>query len=210
MLRLPKSPFLYPIVDTQFSLDPVVDVRDLIRAGVSIVQYRAKQQTKLQVYKAVKELELLCDENNVLLIVNDLVDVALVTKAAGVHLGQEDFPATEAVRLMPDRIIGQSTHNQEQFELANTSSIQYIAVGPVYETNTKRSLSPTLGLRRIIPFLEQKSRPVVAIGGIRLENVRELVEAGVDGIAIISELYRHGPVYDSARRLLDELTAGTK
>lgn len=202
---LPASPFLYPILDTQFSSDPVRDAQDLIRAGVSILQLRAKMETRRKIYELTTELSYLCAERNVCLIVNDCVDVVLVTDGTGVHLGQEDFPVDEARKLLPDRIIGLSTHNDRQFRLANQKPINYIAIGPVYESKTKRSINPYLGLSQIIPLLTQKSKPVVAIGGIQRAHIRELLSAGIDGIAMISELYRYGSIYDSTRRILDEM-----
>jgi thiamine-phosphate pyrophosphorylase len=200
---LPESPFLYPIIDTSFSQHPLRDAEALIKAGVSILQFRAKAETRRTVFDITNELAQLCSEKNVLLILNDFVDVSLITDVAGVHLGQDDFPVEDARSLLPQHLIGLSTHNADQFQLANHLPVDYIAIGPVYETSTKRSINPHLGLAEIIPLLESKAKRLVAIGGIRLENIQDLVSTGIDGIALISELYRHGPVYDTARRLID-------
>ena len=205
LVGLPPSPFLYPILDTEFSPDPIRDAKKLIRAGVKILQVRAKNQLKRTLYRHAVEMASLCIEKEVCFIVNDEVDIVMVTDASGVHLGQEDFPLEPARGLLGMRIIGVSTHNPEQFFVAQNSPIDYIAIGPVYSTTTKRTSNPVLGIKNITPLLEQKSKPVVAIGGIRTHNLRELVSAGFDGIALISELYRNGDLYDNACRLIEEI-----
>jgi thiamine-phosphate pyrophosphorylase len=203
--HLPPAPFLYPIIDTGFSQNPVKDAGEFARAGARILQLRAKTENKRRTYDLIVEMSLFCLEKQVTLIVNDHVDIALLTSVGGVHLGQEDFPPHEARDLLGEKIIGFSTHTPNQFDVANQLPIDCIAIGPVYETLTKRTVNPHLGISQIIPLLERKSKPVVAIGGIRLESVPELVSSGVDGIAVISELYVHGPVYDTTSRFIDAL-----
>jgi thiamine-phosphate pyrophosphorylase len=203
--QLPRSPFLYPIVDAQFSADPAADIEQLARAGVKILQFRAKEQSEREIFTLISRMVDICSASNVLLIVNDRVGIALLTNASGVHLGQEDFPVDHARSILGDSIIGLSTHNPKQFFVAQNSPIDYIALGPIYETTTKKTSDPVLRISTITPLLQRKSRPVVAIGGIRMQNFEELVSAGFDGIALISELYKYGNVYDTACRLLDEL-----
>src|SRR5688572_17024421 len=134
---LPAAPFLYPILDSKFSDDPLGDGRKLVKAGVKILQYRAKDRSQRQIYEETRGLAEVCAENRVCLIVNDHVGVALVTGASGVHLGQDDFPVLEARRLLGTKLIGISTHNHMQFTVAERWTIDYIAIGPVYSTTTK-------------------------------------------------------------------------
>jgi thiamine-phosphate pyrophosphorylase len=204
-VKLPTSPFLYPILDTQFSTDVTGDAQKLIKAGVKILQLRAKAQTKRETYDVAILLTNLCLDAGVTLIINDHVDVALVTDASGVHLGQNDFPIQQARELLSKRIIGISTHTVEQYNVAQQSPVDYIAIGPLYRTTTKRTSDPALGIASVTSWLRKKSKPVVAIGGIRLENVGELLEAGVDGIAMISELYKTGNLYETALRCQDQI-----
>ncbi len=203
-LRLPDSPFLYPIIDAEFSSDFAADTMKLIRAGVRILQVRAKNVSRRLLHDIVKEVELLCSEYHVRVIVNDSVDVALVTNASGVHLGQEDFPCADARNILPEKIIGISTHNEEQFEAAQKLDVDYVAIGPVYETGTKQGPNPPLGIPRIVPLLQKKIKSVVCIGGIRQHHVRSLLNAGCDGIAVISGLYFTNDVYEGACRLMEE------
>ena len=151
------------------------------------------------------DLASICIENQICFMMNDWVDVALVTDASGVHLGQEDFPVDQAHALLEGKILGLSTHTAAQFQVANRLPIDYIAVGPVYETGTKRGSNRALGIPGISPLIQEKLKPVVAIGGIRRENFPDLLAAGVDGIALISELHRHGDLYDTVSRLLEAL-----
>jgi thiamine-phosphate pyrophosphorylase len=181
------------------------DAQKIIRAGAKILQLRAKNFRKREVYELATHLCSICIENQVCFLINDWVDIALVTETSGVHLGQEDFPAGHARFLLGEKILGLSTHNLAQFEVANRLPIDYIAVGPVYETKTKRSPNRAMGIPGIRPLIQGKFKPVVAIGGIRQENFPELLTAGVDGIALISELHRHGDLYDTVRRLLESL-----
>jgi thiamine-phosphate pyrophosphorylase len=204
-IELPKSPFFYPILDTEFTADITGDARRLIQAGVRILQLRAKNQTKRQIFDLTIQLAELCNRGRVCLILNDCVDITLVTGVSGVHLGQDDFPVQEARTLLRDRLIGCSTHTLEQFQVAQKSPVDYIAIGPVYKTTTKQSSNQMLGIATVDSWLRNKSKPVVAIGGIQLEHFGELLNAGIDGIAMISALYSTGNVYEMAVRCMDEI-----
>jgi thiamine-phosphate pyrophosphorylase len=207
--KLPEAPFLYPILDSAYSVDLLGDAREAIRAGVRILQLRAKDLSKRRIFEMVEELSPLCLEKSVCMIVNDHVDIALVSNARGVHLGQDDFPAAEARRLLPDKIIGISTHTEQQFTGALELSVDYIAVGPIYSSLTKPRENPGLGasfLRRIRAWT---TLPLVCIGGIQRHQFGELLSAGADGIALISEIYRTSSVYDSISALLQTLKAAS-
>jgi thiamine-phosphate pyrophosphorylase len=197
----PQSPFLYPIFDSVFSKNLLQDAREAIRAGIEIFQIRAKNLTKARLFEIVRQLEPVCEQKNICLIVNDDVDVALVSKASGVHLGQEDFPVFECRRILPDRIIGISTHSKKQFLVALSLPVDYVAIGPVYETSTKISTYSALGTSFIEEVRTLTELPIVCIGGIRKESIADLLKAGADGIAVISELYREPDLYSSLSRL---------
>jgi len=202
---LPRSPFLYPILDAEHSTNLLVDAQDVIRAGAKILQIRAKKEGKRRLYGITQEITALCGEERVCCIVNDCVDIALITDASGVHLGQLDFPVTEARSLLPGKIIGVSTHNSDQFAEAGRQPVDYIAIGPVFQTTTKTNADPALGLSAVLSILKKKTKPVVAIGGIRREHIAQLLAAGVDGIALISEVYRSGAVYENVSRMMEKI-----
>jgi thiamine-phosphate pyrophosphorylase len=205
-LGIPPSPFLYPILDDSFSANLVQDARDALRAGVQILQLRAKKLSKRLVYDTVEDLYPIFREANATLIVNDYVDIAIVSHASGVHLGQDDFPADEARKVLVDKLIGLSTHNREQVVVANHVSVDYIAIGPVYQTDTKGNSSPALGLQGLQIMRRQSNHPVVCIGGIHLEHIPDLLSAGVDGIAVISQLYKNGDIYENIKNFISEIS----
>ena len=127
---------------------------------------------------------------NVSLIINDRVDIALALSASGAHLGQYDLPPAAARELLGEQaIIGFSTHNIEQAIEAARLPVDYIAIGPIFETKSKENPDPVVGLeglRRVRQLVGQI--PLVAIGGIRQENIREVLAAGADSVAVISLL----------------------
>lgn len=189
MTRLPKSPFLYPIIDSVFSRNIVQDALEAIRAGVQVIQVRAKTLTKAEIFDVLNQLEPVCREKNVLLIVNDHVDIALVLQNAGVHLGQDDFPVADCRRILPHRTIGISTHNMEQFRSASELPVDYVAIGPLFPTATKESSNPALGTGFLETVRPMTRLPIVCIGGIEEMHFSDLLKAGADGIAMISALY---------------------
>jgi thiamine-phosphate pyrophosphorylase len=127
-------------------------------------------------------------------IVNDRVDLALVSGAGGVHVGQDDYPLADARRLLgPAAVIGRSTHTIAQIEEAAIEPVSYIAVGPVFGTQTKDTGYFAVGLDLVKEAVRRsRGRPVVAIGGITLATAPEVWAAGVSAVAIISDLLREG------------------
>ena len=123
-----------------------------------------------------------------LFVVNDDVDLALVLDADGVHLGQDDMPIQHARPLMKDRIIGISTHSIEQVRDAVASGADYIGVGPVFETTTKKDREPLIGLDLLARIRDNCPVPYVAIGGINKDNVRSLTAVGCKRAAVISDI----------------------
>jgi thiamine-phosphate pyrophosphorylase len=197
-----KSPFLYPILDDNQSADLQRDAESLILAGVKILQLRCKKLSNADFYNLVIRLAPICKQNEVLLILNDRVDVALITDVAGVHLGQDDFPATETRQLLPDAIIGLSTHNIRQIQEANQLPIDYISIGPIFPTTSKANPDPVVGIELLSKAKTLTSKPIVCIGGIAANEIPELLHAGADGIAMISEIYKTDDVFNNVERLV--------
>ena len=184
-LVLPK---LYVILDAALITSPEgACALNLAEAGVRLLQYRNKRAQTRQYLDSSRQLVELLMHRDVSLIVNDRPDVAFLAGAKGVHVGQEDLDVEQARRVAgPDKLVGVSTHNLEQFERAMASSADYIAVGPVYATSTKANPDPVVGvdfLRRIRPLTD---KPIVAIGGITPERAAAVIEAGADSVAVIS------------------------
>lgn len=162
----------------------------MISGGATVIQLRDKHASSREFYQQAAAALQVARAHDAKLIINDRVDVALALKADGVHLGQTDIPVKAARHLLGQAaIIGFSTHNLIQARLAMTLPIDYLAFGPVFETATKQNPDPVVGLdvlrdlRASIGYL-----PLVAIGGIALENAADVLAAGADALAIASEL----------------------
>jgi thiamine-phosphate pyrophosphorylase len=155
------------------------------KAGAKILQYREKQATQGEMLKTARGIRKITKKNNTLFIVNDFIDIALLVKADGVHLGQGDIPIGEARKITPpDFIIGISTHSLEQSLESEKQGADYIGCGPVFATPTKENYSP-IGPETVKQVIESVHIPVVAIGGLTLKNIPELRKVGVKNFAMV-------------------------
>ena len=180
-------PRLYAIADASFS-DPVDAARTLFDGGVRLLQVRNKTSNVRELLDQVERIIRLAPAGAAV-VVNDRPDVARLAAAAGAHLGQTDMPAAAArLVLEQGQMLGLSTHNLEQALEADTLPVDYIAVGPVFPTSTKLNPDPVLGIKGLTAICKVVHKPVVAIGGIRIENAREVLEAGAQSIAVIRDL----------------------
>jgi thiamine-phosphate pyrophosphorylase len=167
---------------------------DLCRAfldgGATWIQVRAKQRPSADFLELCDEVVRSAQAHGATVIVNDRVDLALLSKADGVHVGQDDLTPSAARRLLgPDAIVGYSTHTVDQFEAAVLEPASYLAVGPVFGTITKETGYDAVGLELVSGAVARANgRPVVAIGGITLEKVMSVIEAGASAVAVISDL----------------------
>lgn len=183
---------LYPLTDRQLSgLSHAEQVLQLSEGGATLVQLREKFLSPLQFYVEAEAAIRVARERGLKIIINDRVDIALALHADGVHLGQEDLPPESARRIFgSDAIIGFSTHDPQQARLAAQMPVDYIAIGPIFATSTKEASDPPVGLEGLrIARQAVGSIPLVAIGGITLENSQEVLDAGADAIAVISNLW---------------------
>jgi thiamine-phosphate pyrophosphorylase len=186
--RLPR---VYPLTDVQLSgLSHPEQVQRLSVGGATLVQLREKRMPALEFYEQAKAAVDVAETNKVKLIINDRVDVALAIHAHGVHLGQDDMPPEAARRLLgAEAIIGYSTHTVEQALAALTLPVDYIAIGPIFQTSTKADTSPVLGLDGLRAVRRATGDfPLVAIGGITRANAADVIAAGADSVAVISAL----------------------
>ncbi len=156
-----------------------------LSAGVDLVQLREKGADDARVVAAGQEFRRICDRHGALLMVNDRPDLAVACGADGVHVGQEDAGVEEARRQVGhDAIVGLSTHSPTQLDAAAGSSCDYVAVGPVHATATKPEV-PAVGLDLVRHAARHAPRPFFAIGGIDLENVEDVVDAGARRVAVV-------------------------
>ena len=183
---------LYPIIDRQTigDLDPVEVARQVLVPGVKIVQYRDKVSSASDICEICAALRDITLQKGVIFIVNDRLDIALATDADGVHLGQDDIPVSTARRLLGSRkIIGKSTHSFSQARRAAKQDIDYIAVGPIFSTPTKRG-ARAVGPELIARVRQITDKPIIAIGGINRHNLGDVLERGADGAAVISAVLK--------------------
>ena len=189
--RLPR---VYPITDVSISgLSHAEQVALLAGGGATLVQIREKHAPPLQFYEQAKAAMAVARERGVQIIINDRVDVALAVGADGVHLGQDDLPPEAARRLLGDTaVIGYSTHSLSQALEVTKLPVDYIAIGPIFQTSTKENPSPVVGLEGLRVVREAIGKlPLVAIGGITPANIEEVIEAGADAVAMIRGLWPH-------------------
>ena len=164
-------------------LEPLL--RSALAGGVDIVQLREKELPRREVELAALTYRRLCDTHSALFIVNDDPELALACNADGVHVGQDDMPAAEARALLgPGKIVGLSTHSEEQVAAAAGAPVDYISVGPVWETPTKEG-RPGVGLRLVSHAARRAARPFYAIGGIDPSNAGEVVAAGAERLGVV-------------------------
>ena len=191
MIRLPK---LYPITDVRLSgLSHAEQVARLGAGGAAIVQLREKHLSPREFYDEAERALRVARELGVRLIINDRADIALALGADGVHLGQDDLQPEAARRLLGEEaIIGFSTHSLEQAREAASLRVDYIAIGPIFNTSSKENPDPPVGLDGLSRVRQAVgSIPLVAIGGITRDNARAVLEAGADAVAVISALLAH-------------------
>jgi thiamine-phosphate pyrophosphorylase len=176
----------YFITDAACSrLGNVHDVKEALRAGLKVVQYRDKTKSTEELYKEALQLRKICKD--VLFLVNDRVDIALGVEADGVHLGRQDMPYPAARRLLGrKKIIGLSVHTLQQAIEAQNSGAQYIGISPVFRTDTKLDAGNPVGVELIRQIKKHVSLPLIAIGGIDLSNARDVIDAGADGLCAVS------------------------
>lgn len=199
-------PRIYPITDRAVSgLSHTEQVKRLIDGGATFIQLRDKHGAPKSFLQDAEAAIIVASQNDVRIVINDRVDVAMTLGADGVHLGQSDIPVDAARRLLgADAIIGFSTHTTSQVEIAATLAVDYVAFGPVFETRTKRDHEPLVGLdhlREAKHLLADTT--LVAIGGISAVNFSSALVAGADSVAVISDLLKEpDKISEKLKRML--------
>jgi thiamine-phosphate pyrophosphorylase len=178
------------ITDRTYCALPVYDmVESVLRTGIRFIQYREKDRTRREIYEEAAKLRELTRSFGATLVINDHADIALAVDADGVHLGQDDLPLKEARKIMGKKMIGISTHALEEAREAEAGGADYIGFGPVFHTDTKDAGAPK-GVDNIRLIKQNVSVPVVAIGGITIENAGPVFEAGADAVAVATAICR--------------------
>ncbi len=189
--RFPEAD-IYGITANQFSRgrSNLEVVRQMLEAGIKIIQYREKDFSVLQKYHECLAIRDLTARYGACFIINDDVHVALAVESDGVHVGQDDLPAEKAREIVGDKmLIGLSTHSPEQADKAVQSGVaDYIGVGPLYQTFTKKDVQPAVGLEYLDYVVTHHHIPFVAIGGIKEHNVADVVRRGATCVCLVTEV----------------------
>ncbi len=181
---------VYLVTDTVYFNDANIwnKMDAALRGGVTLVQYRDKTQESRILYERALKMKALCDKYKVPMLVDDRADIAFAVGAAGVHVGQSDLPAEIARRMLgADAIIGVSAHNAEEVLAAEAAGADYLGCGAVYPTGTKKDTS-VIGVEGLKAIRAVTKLPFVGIGGVTLANYRDVLNAGADGVAIVSAI----------------------
>jgi thiamine-phosphate pyrophosphorylase len=183
---------LYPILDTAAlhakNCSLAVASAALLAAGARLLQIRHKEHWSREFFGEVEEVANQCQRRGAALIVNDRADFALLLDA-GLHVGQDDLTAADARRVIGGaRTLGLSTHNAAQLTAAAEEPVNYVALGPIFGTSNKDNPDPVVGIERLKTYRALAPQPLVAIGGIRRSNARQVLEAGADSLAVIGDL----------------------
>lgn len=182
---------LYLVTDRQLLLGRDLEwiVEEAVKGGVTMVQLREKDCTTRKFIELALRMKQTLSPYQVPLIINDRVDVALASDADGLHIGQSDMPYEMARRLLGrKKIIGLSVENMDQVYEVNGYDVDYIGISPVFSTPTKTDTAQPFGLEGIRQVMEISKHPAVAIGGINSQNTRDVIQAGANGIAVVSAI----------------------
>jgi thiamine-phosphate pyrophosphorylase len=181
----------------------------VLNAGVRCIQYRDKEKSRKAIYEESLKIREVTKKFHAVFIVNDYVDIALAVDADGVHLGQDDLPLIEARKILgKEKIIGISTHNMDQAIEAENSGADYLGFGPIFYTNTKDAGMPQ-GTEILGQVTSRIRIPVVAIGGITLDTVRSVFEAGADAVAVASAILS-GDIGNNTKAFMETLSTAGK
>lgn len=195
---------LYLITDRGFlkgrSLKSCVEAA--IKGGVTLVQVREKNASTREFYEVAKEVQEVTLKYNIPLLINDRIDIALAINADGVHLGQGDMPIELARKILGEnKIIGISANNKKEALEAQNNGADYVGLGPVFYTGTKKDINEPTGLTGLNKIAKSINIPSVAIGGINKENAKSVLEAGVNGLSVISAILGSDDIEKASREL---------
>jgi len=204
-LTLPR---FYPILESELlarrNLSAFAAAEAILEAGASILQFRHKTFFSRETFSDAERIAELCRDARALYVVNDRADMAMLLGAA-LHLGQDDLAPGDARRILPERsIIGYSTHNEPQLVEADREPVDYLAIGPIFATGSKRNPDAVVGVDELRRLRALTNKPLVAIGGITRETAESVWAAGADSVAIIGDLYPDDCTKESLRSRTEE------
>jgi thiamine-phosphate pyrophosphorylase len=170
------------------------DVKQALKAGCRLVQYREKNKTIHEMINEALKIRTLCKE--IVFLINDFLDVAIAVDADGVHLGQNDISIYNARKILGDnKIIGLTAHNEKEALEAEKQGVDYISLAPIFTTHTKHDSGNPCGLGMLKKVRNCVKIPIIAVGGITKDNLSDVINAGADGVVAISSVLNSNSVY---------------
>lgn len=180
--------------------------RAAVQSGVRCVQLRAPHWKKRALVECGRALKTVLSGTNAALIINDHADVCLAVNADGLHIGQDDLsPADARAIIGNDKVLGLSVSDEQELAEVDSSLIDHLGIGPIYQTSTKTDASPELGIEGFAQLAARKPCPVVAIGSVKTPIVGELMHAGADGVAVVSAICGQKDPAAAAKALVEEV-----
>ena len=207
-----QSSDLYPVVSSEFCNGrSVCEIVSAIAAGgAKLIQLREKNLSDCAMFELVKKCKEITDRYQMLLLVDDRLDIAMAAGADGVHLGQDDFPLTEARKLAPEMFFGVSTHNAEEIDKALADGCSYLNIGPMFPTRTKSVACGALGLETIEKLAQKVTCHFSVMGGIKEHHLELLTAKGFKHIAMVTEITQAADVEAKVKVLREIMKASAK
>lgn len=206
-LALFKEADLYPVTCEALSngRSNLEVLEGILAGGAKLVQLREKHASKAHIYRQALAFRARTLKSKVLLIINDHLDIALAVGADGVHLGQDDLPVQAARALAPELLIGASTHNEEEALRAISEGADYVNIGPIFATGTKEGAKQFLGPAAIGRISTVLSLPFTVMGGIKMENIDQVLEQGASIVAMVTEITLAPDIAGRVRELREKI-----
>lgn len=177
-----------------------------LEGGAKVIQFREKDKTTAQIFEIASNLRVLANQYQAHLLINDRLDIALAVQADGVHLGREDLPLPVVRRLLGwQKVIGATVRNVQEAIRAEKEGASYLGVGPIYQTPSKADAGGPIGLEALVEIKKAVRVPIVAIGGITGDNLKKVLEAGADGVAVISAVAGASDMSAATANLLSKI-----
>lgn len=200
---------IYGITAEKFSRgrDNVSVVKEMIAGGAAVIQYREKHDRKSfrSMYEECLSIRELTRHSGVPFIVNDYLELAMLVDADGVHVGQDDLPVSAVREIVGQKIIGLSTHGPDQARAAVQAGVDYIGAGPIFATQTKDDVCAPVGLDYLSHVIANVPLPAVAIGGIKLHNIDQVLERGARTICLVTEIVGADDIAGTVRHLKEKM-----
>ena len=187
------------------------EIENVIAGGCKWVQLRMKDAEKEEIKEVARKAKEICKENDVILVIDDYVDIAKELELDGVHLGKNDMPVGEARKLLGEEfIIGATANTFDDIEVLRHTDIDYIGLGPFRFTSTKKNLSPVIGIDGYAEIMRRKAEssinlPIVAIGGICYDDINDIMDTGISGIAVSGSLINAENMTNETERMISLL-----